>query len=158
MRLYLMRHGEAEFGPIDDERALTSEGRASASRAGEALARLRPGIARALHSGKRRARETAEIVIAGVTPLPPVQAAAGLGPDDDPECTAASVLAESLPTLVVGHLPHLSRLASFLLTGDPERALVRMPPGAIAFLSSDDGPWRLSWLLPPDLLERLRGD
>jgi phosphohistidine phosphatase len=155
MRLYLMRHGEAELGPIDDERTLSREGRASAARAATALARLDPGIRRILHSGKRRARETAEILASGWEGSLPVVAAPGLGPEDDPARAAEALLADSTPTLVVGHLPHLARLASLLTTGDPDRAIVRMPAGTLLALSQDDGRWRIETLLSPKLLERL---
>lgn len=155
MRLYLMRHGEAEFGPVDDERPLASEGRESAARTARALARLEPGLQRVLHSGKRRARETAEIVTASVNGAGLPQEIPGLGPDDDPECAAETLLAEPVTTLAVGHLPHLGRLASLLTTGDPDRAIVRLPAGTLIELSNEDGAWRLVAVLPPDVLERL---
>ena len=152
MRLYLMRHGEAQFGPIDDERPLSPQGQAEATRAAAALVRLQPGLRRILHSGKRRARETAEIVAASLGGDLAVESASGLAPESDPRPSVDHLLAEGMPTLVVGHLPHLPRLVALLLTGDPERALLRMPPGTLVALSNEDGPWRVAWLLPPGVL------
>ena len=155
MRLYLMRHGEAEFGPVDDERPLTAQGKAEVARAAAALARLQPGLRRILHSGKRRAQQTAEIAAGALGGDLPLEAGAGLGPEGDPAATATQLLSEGLPTLVVGHLPHLPRLAALLVAGSPDRPLLRMPPACLTALSNEDGPWRIVWHLPPGLLEDL---
>ena len=152
MRLYLMRHGEAQFGPVDDERPLSPQGEAEVTLAAAALARLQPGLRRIVHSGKRRARETAEIVAARLANSISVEAMPGMAPESDPQPSADRLLAEGLATLVVGHLPHLPRLAALLLTGDPDRTVLRMPPGARVALSNEDGPWRIVWHLPPGVL------
>ncbi|MBI3989381.1 MAG: hypothetical protein HY347_07165 [candidate division NC10 bacterium] len=43
------------------------------------------------------------------------------------------------PLMLVGHLPHLSRLTSALLVGDPEREVIRFRMGAIVCLSKTAG-------------------
>ncbi len=53
--------------------------------------------------------------------------------------------------MLVGHLPHLRRLASLLLVGDPEREIIRFRNGAIVCLVQGDGHWLLQWVLTPEL-------
>jgi phosphohistidine phosphatase len=53
--------------------------------------------------------------------------------------------------MLVGHLPHLSRLASALLLGDPGREIVRFRMGAIVCLVRAEGRWLLQWVLTPEL-------
>ncbi len=61
------------------------------------------------------------------------------------------------PLMLVGHLPFLSRLASLLLVGDPERALVRFRMGGIVCLTGEPagaggtGGWMVAWMLIPEL-------
>jgi len=52
----------------------------------------------------------------------------------------------------VGHLPHLSRLTSLLLVGDPTREIVSFRMGAIVCLTREEEGWRLKWILTPDFV------
>jgi len=70
MKLYLMQHGEARPEQEDPARPLTDRGRAEVERVARAAARLDLGIAQVIHSGKLRARQTAEIVAACLEPAP----------------------------------------------------------------------------------------
>ena len=58
---------------------------------------------------------------------------------------------------VVGHEPHLSKLVSWLCTGE-ERSFIEMKKGGVALLEFDGkvakGQARLLWLAPPKLLFR----
>ncbi|MGH2376556.1 MAG: hypothetical protein ACRDIC_24240 [bacterium] len=55
--------------------------------------------------------------------------------------------------MLVGHLPHLGRLASLLLVGTAERAVIRFQMGGVVCLARDDsGAWALEWMLVPELV------
>ena len=83
MRAYLVRHGEAEREEVDPERHLTHRGADVAQRiAGEAVTDLGVRPAGIFHSGKARARQTAEIW--GGLVGTDVAEADGLAPNDDP--------------------------------------------------------------------------
>jgi phosphohistidine phosphatase len=74
-----------------------------------------------------------------------------MAPLDDPD-SVADATASAAALMLVGHLPHLSRLASLLLVGTPEPEIVRFRMGgAVALERSEDG-WRLAWFVTPDLL------
>jgi len=55
--------------------------------------------------------------------------------------------------MLVGHLPHLSRLASRLICGDEERKVVSFQMGGVVCLERDaEGNWSVRWALTPELV------
>lgn len=151
MRLYLMRHGEAEEPAVDPERPLTERGREQVRRVTEIVAGMEGGLRTLRHSGKLRARQTADIVARRLEPARGPEESAGLAPEDDPADLLAGLPPEDSPALLVGHLPFLARLASLLLLGDPGRPLVELPCAGTLCLERR-GVWRLRWLVTPELL------
>jgi phosphohistidine phosphatase len=152
MKLFLMQHGEARPEAEDPARPLTNRGRAEVERVARAAARLDLGIVEVLHSGKLRARQTAEIVGSRLEPRPAIAEMSGLGPNDDPRIAAEAVTAPPGPRLLVGHLPHLGRLASQLVLGDREKGIVAFRMGGLVCLSRGEDGWRLAWALTPELV------
>lgn len=152
MTLFLVRHGEAERGTDDAARALTRDGRTEVEMVAGVVAAAGVTVGRILQSGRRRASQTAELWAEALTPSPPVTEAPGLDPMADPR-DVRSVLetASGEPWMIVGHLPHLGRLASLLVTGDPDRELVGLPTGGVVALEREDGAWRIRWMLSPGL-------
>lgn len=75
----------------------------------------------------------------------------GLSPMDDPAEAKAVLETAQEPLMLVGHLPHLSRLASALLVGDPGKEIIRFRMGAIVCLSKTEGGWVVKWILTPEL-------
>ena len=51
--------------------------------------------------------------------------------------------------MLVGHLPHLAKLASLLLTGEPDRQLIGIQPGALVAMEHRDAAWIVTLLLTP---------
>jgi phosphohistidine phosphatase len=154
MRLYLMQHGKAHSGTTDAEKRLTEEGRAEVERMAAFLSRTAPAKrGKVLHSGKTRARETAEI-LAAADPNLDVAESPDLAPLDDPAIWAARAQEVGETVALVGHLPHLSRLTSLLLTGEAEPTVVRFTNGGMVCLErSVEGDWTLRWSVVPALLE-----
>jgi phosphohistidine phosphatase len=154
MRLYLMQHGHSSPGETDSERSLTEDGRAQVERVAAFLARSAPTKhGRVFHSGKTRARQTAEIL---TSPFPHLQAeqSDGLAPMDDPAVWAERAGGLEEAVALVGHLPHLARLASLLLSGDAESPVVSFTNGGMVCLNRDvEGRWTLRWSVVPSLLE-----
>lgn len=152
MDLYLVQHGEAKPEAEAPERPLTERGRLEVQRVARAAVRAGLGVGHIAHSGKLRARQTAEILGAELRPSGGVSELAGLAPMDDPAIVRRALADMPGPTMLVGHLPHLRRLTSLLVVEDPAREIVAFRMGAIVCLSNDGGRWRLKWILTPDLV------
>lgn len=153
MRLYLAQHGLALAKEADPARPLSEQGRSDVQR----LARLLPTagvrVAEVLHSGKRRAEQTALLLAAALGPESRPRARDGLNPNDPVEPLAAEIAGWTTDTLVVGHLPFLGRLASLLLVSDPDRPILGFQPGTLACLERDPaGRWMLAWMIRPELI------
>jgi phosphohistidine phosphatase len=151
MELYLVQHGEAKPDAIDSERSLTDHGREEVEHVTRRAATLRLQVAEIRHSDKLRARQTAEILAEQLSPLGGVRETEGLAPMDDPEKARIQVEAAQGPLMLVGHLPHLSRLASSLLVGDPAKEIIRFRNGAIICLVKAERGWLVGWMLTPEL-------
>jgi phosphohistidine phosphatase len=100
------------------------------------------------HSGKLRAKETAEAFWRACNPFAEFSATRDLQPDDPPDWMRDRLRGESRDLLIAGHYPHMPRLLT-LLTGGAERAALHFPlNGVVALVTGDEGEtfseeWRL---------------
>lgn len=154
MRLYLVQHGAALAKQEDPARALSSQGVQEVTRMAAMLAAAGVSVARIWHSGKRRAEQTATILAKPLLSEGSIERVSGIDPLDPVQEFIADADVWQEDTLVVGHLPFLSRMVSLLLTGDPERELVAYLPASVVCLErGDSGQWILLWMLRPELNE-----
>jgi phosphohistidine phosphatase len=103
---------------------------------------------RVFHSGKTRARQTAEAW--GGLLNADVDQVDALAPNDDPTIWVERLQAEADDLMPVGHLPHLARLAGLLLTGASGRSVIRFRQGGLVALERTDTGWVVSAALPPE--------
>jgi phosphohistidine phosphatase len=117
-RVVLVHHGEAVPQEIDPQRPLTTHGRLMTAQLAQTAAAsgMRPAVV--WHSGKLRARETAEAFWRACNPLADFRAMGGLRPEDGPWQIRDHLLGESRLVMLVGHMPNLPRVLGFLTTGD----------------------------------------
>ncbi|MBA2579611.1 MAG: histidine phosphatase family protein [Thermoleophilaceae bacterium] len=139
--IWLLRHGEAEDGSPDAERALTAKGQRQARAAGAALAAIGAQIELCLTSPKVRAADTARLACEALGVEPVTEPALGGGPIDPSALTAGLE-----QVLLVGHDPDLS-MAVHTLTG----AQVRMKKGGLAGIENGE----LIVLLRPRELDQI---
>jgi phosphohistidine phosphatase len=92
---------ESKPESADSQRPLTDKGRADVEHVALYIAGLGLQVTRIFHSSRLRAKQTAEIF----------------------------VQREEKSLMIVGHLPHLSRLASLLILDDTEKEVVRFSMG-----------------------------
>jgi phosphohistidine phosphatase len=154
MRIYLVQHGEAVPAEDDPERPLSAAGEAGVRRIAAVLRGSGVGVTRILHSGKRRAEQTAEVLAAALGPKVQPEARARLDPNDPTASVAQEVAGWEQDTMLVGHLPFMARLASRLITGHEDPAVVTFRPGGVLCLErTEQGAWTIAWMLRPELLE-----
>jgi phosphohistidine phosphatase len=56
--------------------------------------------------------------------------------------------------MLVGHMPHLGRLAGVPLADDPQRPAVAFQPGALVGLQKSQAGWSVALVLPPTACPR----
>jgi phosphohistidine phosphatase len=142
MRLFLIHHGEAVGPDVDPRRPLSPNGREAAQRvAAEAAARgAKPAVV--WHSGKLRARQTAEIFRQACDSGVELSATKDLQPDDPAGWMRDRLRGETRDVAITGHFPHLPRLLALLDTG----AAPFPPHGIVALETDDEGTtWKERW-------------
>ena len=154
MKLYLIQHGEAKPEVEDPERSLTAHGEEEVKKVALRTGNLNVVPSRIFHSGKLRAKQTAELMAKGLRISPGrVEAAPGLNPNDDVRPWAKRIGNEKEDMMIVGHLPFLGKLASFLLCGDEKLGLVLFRYAAIVCLEQkEDKGWAVRWILTPEMV------
>lgn len=151
MNLYLVQHGEADTKEGETERSLTGEGIAALGRMTDFLDRHPlPPVDAIIHSGKLRARQTADLLSPHIRLSRGVLDADDLEPNGDPKIRARKLRDTTDDLMLVGHLPHLSKLTSLLLAHDSKLTVVQFHNAGIVCLNRDiDMIWRLDWAVIP---------
>ena len=166
MKLLLIRHAIAEereefarSGEPDDLRPLTAEGRKKMKRAARGLREVAADIDVLATSPLTRAAQTADVIGKEYGDLPAVTVDA-LTPTSDPEAFVSWLqrLDDAQCVAAVGHEPHISSLAAFLITGNG-RGLGEMKKGAAMMLEFAGeiaaGAAELRWFLTPGQLRAI---
>lgn len=153
MALFLAQHGKSRPKEVDPEQGLSPAGIADVERVATAAREHGLRVSRIIHSGKKRARQTAEIFANTLAPADGVQEQEGLKPLDDPADIAAT-LTYTDDLLVVGHLPFLERLVAYLITGTVDRPVLKFINGGMVCLDRDPAGdhWFIRWMIVPKLV------
>ena len=152
MSLYLVQHGKSLPEEIDPERPLSDEGKKTVDSIARKAAENNIPVSGIVHSGKTRARQTAEIISAYVKPESGIRKSTGLNPNDD-VTSIASQVSSSKNIMLVGHLPFMERLVSYLITGTTDKTVVKFQNGGIVCLDQEPekGSWYVKWMLIPEM-------
>lgn len=151
MKVYLVRHGVANPAEIDPNKGLSAKGKAEVGRLAESLRHLNIGVKEIWHSGKARAEQTAQILAKVVKSEKGISKRTGLDPTDPVENIAEEIKAAGNDLMLVGHLPFMAKLESYLLAGDDHHSVLDFEPGSIACVEHDKGKCLLSWFINPDV-------
>ena len=171
IELYLMRHGiAADLGDAgvlkDEDRPLTLEGRTKLKQAAEGIGEFGLKLNQIFTSPLLRARQTAETVAEVLELQHKVKIIESLAPGRafvEGEGRHAEIFLELGAyqfdrALLVGHMPDLSDLASFLLSGN-RNLNIEFKKGAICAIEVASlpprGPGLLLWSMTPKQLRLL---
>ncbi|MCD6297984.1 MAG: phosphohistidine phosphatase SixA [Deltaproteobacteria bacterium] len=155
MNIYLMQHGKQVSKEEDPDKPLSNQGKEDVERVASFLLRAGISVEDIFHSGKTRARETAEIMISKLIPGKESVKKNGLAPLDDVKEIAGEIENGQKDLVLVGHLPHLAKLTSLLITGRDSNTVVKFQQGGIVCLRHDDDEevWAIAWMLVPEIIK-----
>jgi phosphohistidine phosphatase len=136
MKLILVHHADAVGPHVDPQRPLSTPGLAAANALADRAREAGFAPAAIWHSGKLRARQTAEPFLR-LNPFAEFKMVRGLSPDDPPELILASLRHETRDLLIVGHMPYLPALLQEL-TGDRGGFPLH---GLVALERTETGQW-----------------
>ena len=146
MKLFLVHHADAVGPEVDTRRPLSALGEAQAARAADDAAARGARPVLVWHSGKLRARQTAQTFWRVCNALAEFKASPDLQPDDPPSPIHDRLRGETRDILIAGHFPYLSRLLSLLLSPRDEMPVAFPLHGVVALERDDDGEtWKELW-------------
>ena len=147
MLLYLVHHGDAVGPEVDPRRPLSAEGKAEVERLAAQAAALGAKPTLVWHSGKLRAKQTAEAFWRACNALAELSATRDLQPDDPAQWMRDRLRMETRDILIAGHFPYLPRLLALLITGG-EAGVAFPQHGVVALETRDEGrTWEEKWRL-----------
>lgn len=147
MAMYFVQHGKAVAKEVDPDRPLSEAGLKEVQLVGAQLRRMGVVVKQIFHSGKTRARQTAELFATEIG-LGIVAELSGMKPNDDVE-KVAKVLDDD--AMYVGHLPHMGNLVSYLTCGDKDAGVMAYSCGGVACLEKDDAGFHIKWIVTPEV-------
>ena len=150
MSLYLVQHGKSLTKDIDPDQGLSEEGIHDVKRIADVARGYRVRVSAIVHSGKKRARQTAELFAAALQPETEPVKRTGLKPLDDVAAFAKD-LDPAQDVMFVGHLPFMARLTGYLITGSQDTLVFQFQNGGIVCLdyATDARAWVIKWTLMP---------
>jgi phosphohistidine phosphatase len=159
---FLVRHAVAatrgDEWPNDDDRPLTHAGAARMRRVVSGLRALGVKVDVVATSPLVRAVETADLLVAGLKPVPALQVVPALAPGVAPAKVADALAAIDAKRnlAIVGHEPELGELAAWLIGA---RTPLPFKKGGVCRIDLE-GPLsgrtaRLVWMAPPKMLRAI---
>lgn len=152
MAIYIAQHGKSLPATEDPEKGLTGVGMEETRRIAGVAKGYGVTVERIVHSGKKRARQTAEIFAEVLSPANGLDTRSDMNPMDDVHPFIGR-LALDRQIMLVGHLPFLERLIAVLVGGSPERPVFKLQNSGIVCVDRDDrsGQPVIRWALMPTI-------
>ncbi len=154
LNLYLVQHAEPKHKEVDPRRPLSDRGWEDIRKVAKYVrGHLRLEIEQIVNSGKLRAKQTAEVLAEHLNPTKGVIPDENLEPLADPEIWKERLVETAEDIMLVGHLPHLSKLASSLLVNDESKEIVAFRMSGIVCLKRDQKRrWTIQWMITPETI------
>ena len=152
MTLYLVQHGQSLPKDVDPDQGLSKTGIAETERIAGVAKGYQVNVGRIMHSVKTRARKTADVFASALNPTGGIEEVEGLKPMDDVAAFAATINPDT-NTMLVGHLPFMERMTSYLVTGSIDQPVFKFQNSGIVCLDQDPDTksWIIIWTLMPHI-------
>ena len=152
MALYLIQHGKSLPKDQDPDQGLSAEGIAETERIANLAKDYGVSVSQIRHSVKTRARQTAEILAQALNPQKGIQEVSGIQPLDD-VTEYASRINPDQNIMLVGHLPFMERMTSYLITGSADKPVFKFQNSGIVCLDKtvEGQSWVILWSLMPKI-------
>jgi len=152
MALYLIQHGKSLPKDQDPDQGLSEDGTTETERIASLARDYGVRVSQIRHSVKTRARQTAEILARALKPQNDIQEINGIKPMDDVAACAAKIDPDE-NVMLVGHLPFMERITSYLITGSIDQPLIKFQNSGIVCLDKDPETqgWVIKWTLMPNI-------
>lgn len=155
MALFLVQHGVSAPKDIDPEKGLSDFGREETNRIAQVAKAYKIPVQKIVHSGKKRAEQTADIFHETLALDTPIKKIFGIKPMDDVQSFAVTIKPKE-NLMVVGHMPFMERLVSFLTTGTENCRVFKFQNSGIVCLDMETGEdneadWFIKWTLNPNI-------
>ena len=152
MALFLVQHGKSLSKDEDPDPGLSEEGKSETIHIAKVAATYSIPVAEIRHSGKKRARETADIFAEKLNLKNALSEVKGIKPLDDVTLFFMHI-ENNKNMMLVGHLPFMEKLTAYLITGNPELTVFKFQNSGIVCLDQLAGPvgWVIKWVLMPDI-------
>ena len=156
MKLYCVRHCEALSTILDPERSLSEQGPDDARKIAGYIEERGIVIPRIVHSGIKRAAQTAEYIAATCQYEDLIVSPELLDDQADVALLIDELKQWTRDTLLVGHMPYMANLVSALVMDNDDAVssqLLTFSPGTMVCLNGvADGGWIIDWVIKPDNL------
>jgi phosphohistidine phosphatase len=153
MKLFLVQHGQQIPEEQDSSEPLSEKGIADVAAVAKWAQQAGVTIDEIFHSAKLRAKQTAEIFAEYLSPPREIEEKEGLKPLDDITSWLDTLEYYQGNLMLVGHLPFMSKLASFLLAHTQDEQPVRFQQGGLVCIEKDeDDAWHLLYAVTPNVV------
>ncbi len=150
MALFLVQHGLSLSKDQDPEKGLSEKGIENTQKIADVAKFYDIQASKIVHSGKKRTKETAIIFSETLGIKEPIEQVDGIKPLDDVKAFHDKTDLKS-ELMVVGHLPFLKKLTSYIITGQQDLRIYKFQNSGIVCLDHEQDDWYIKWTLNPDI-------
>ena len=148
MVIFLVQHGQCFDKVTDPKRGLSPEGQTKIIQVADQVSHAGVTVSTIYHSDKLRSQQTAELFSERLKATQ-IRNIVGINPADKVEefVDHFQFLNNSM---IIGHLPFMERLTSYLITGCTEPTVVKFQNAGVVCLEKKLNPhWYVKWTIMP---------
>jgi phosphohistidine phosphatase len=150
MALFLVQHGLSLPKERDPEKGLSEIGQQDTKKIAEVAKMYKIPVSMIFHSGKKRAEQTALIFNEILDLKAPCKKMQGIKPLGDVKIIGSKI-DPNANSMIVGHLPFMEKLVSYLVIGNEDLKIYKFQNSGIVCLDNEDNKWFIKWTLNPDI-------